>query len=267
MRAMTVRRLSRAEALAAQRDAARVAAWGLAIYVVARVVAALLASMSMAALVAQALLVEWQLAKRGVTWSDPLAPLPSGLQLARRASKGALVGGGIALALVVVLAVTKGASFTRGPAPASLILLGLATAGLTAWRDELLLHGVVFRALSSVQRAAPVALACGLTSIGAALAEPHPTPWTVATRGLFGVVLGVLWVMDRGAWQPWAANTAFTFVVSTVLGGGLVETTVARSVWGGADAGVLGGAAATCVLAASAIAGLVRSGHGPTKPT
>ncbi len=247
-----------AESSVETRAAIRTAAWGLAIYTATRVVAVVLASASMASAVAQAIAAEWGAGRLGVTWSDAHAPPPSSGKMARRAVIGAAAGA-IAAAVLLALAAATGAALvekTEGALPWSLVAVGLVTAGLNAMRDELILHGVTLRALSSVASPLARSLACGVTSAAAALGEPSANVQAVLAHLLLGIALGSLWVRDRGAWMAWGAHTAWLFVVGTLFGGGLADTRVASSSWGGGNAGILGGTAAVVALAPIAIVAL-----------
>ena len=78
----------------------RVAAWGLALFTLTRIIGVVFASASMAATVGQAIAAEWGAGRLHVTWSDPHEKLPSTGQIARRALLGAACGIGAALLLV-----------------------------------------------------------------------------------------------------------------------------------------------------------------------
>jgi hypothetical protein len=228
----------------------RVAAWGLALYTLTRIIGVVFASASMASAVGQAIAAEWGAGRLGVTWSDPHEKLPTTRQIARRALLGAACGVGAAAALVIFAAATRAALVEKidGSTPWSLVALGLVTAALMAMRDELLLHGITLRALAPLRSPVARSLACGVTSAAAALGDPTAT-WRLAmVHFLVGTALGALWVRDRGAWMAWGAHAAWLFVVGTVFGGGVAQTRVADTPWGGSDAGILGGSAAVLVL-------------------
>jgi hypothetical protein len=238
-----------------------VVVWGLAMYAGCRAIEILLEAQSMAAAVGQAVLVEWGSSRLGVVWSSPPAagePPVTAVRVARRAGVGAAVGLAAAATLFVVLLASRGIavqSVTK--IEPSIVGIGLLTAAVLAWRDELLLHGVTLRALEAVQ-VGPLGkvLACGMTSAGAALGRPDATPRTVFTAALLGAVFGALWVRDRGAWQPWATNTAFSFATGTILSGGFVQTRLADDAWAGGSAGILGGTAATIAFVPLAVLAL-----------
>ncbi len=232
------------------------AAWGLGVYAVTKLAAALISSASMAAIVAQAVLAEWGLGRIGVTWSDPNDPVPSNGVIARRALTGAAIGVGLSALVLGLLFVTKGAIFGRGDAPLALLAIGLLSSGFAAMRDELLLRGLVLRVVDPIATRAPKLVACAVTGAAAAASEPGANVRTIAVGMLLGVVFGALWLRDRGAWLPWGAHAALTFVTGTLARGGVLDARVAQSAWGGGDAGVLGGAAAVAALAPAALIAL-----------
>lgn len=251
--------LSPAESRAAAASSWRVASWGVGIFAATRIVALLLESASMPAAVAQAVIAEWGTGRLGVSWSDPKAPIPTASAIARRAGLGAAIGVVSAGMVVAFLASTQAVMLERVSPQLAGIVVALVTAGLYAMRDELLLHGLVVRSLVSVQSPVVKVVACGITSAAAAYGEIGATaPRAVVVQGLLGMVFGALWVRDRGAWPAWGAHTAWLFTTSFLMQGGIFESRVAASSWGGADAGPLGGTAAIVALlplAFGAIAG------------
>jgi hypothetical protein len=255
--------LSPAESRAAAAAAWRIAAWGTGIYAVTRLVALLLETASMPAAVAQAVVAEWGVGRLGVAWSDPKAPVPTSGSIARRAGLGAAIGVVAAGMVVAFLASTQAVLLERASPSTSTVVVALVTAGLYAMRDELLLHGLVLRALVTVEAPIPKILACGLTSAAAAYGEIGATsPRAVVVQGLLGVNFGALWVRDRGAWPAWGAHTAWLFTTSALMQGGLFEAQVASTSWGGGNGGPLAGTAALIALlplAAGALAGSLRA--------
>lgn len=249
----------RAESQVETKAAVRTAAWGLVIYTATRLIGMVAASTSMAAAVAQAVAAEYGAGRLGVAWSNPLEPLPSAGLMTRRASIGAAQGAGAAAAIVLLAWATRAAIFEKPEATSSsIIAIGLVTAALTAMRDELLLHGVTLRALSSVESPIARALACGVTSAAAALGDPTTTPRFAIAQFLLGTSFGTLWLRDRGAWMPWGAHLAFLFVTGTFFGGGAMTMRNAANAWGGAEAGLLGGTVALVALGPIAFAALAR---------
>lgn len=236
---------------------AGVAAWGLVMFTGCRLIEIFLEAQSMAAAVGQAVLVEWGATRLGIPWSpratETGAPVTTPV-IARRIAFGAAVGIGTAAALIGLLVVSGGARIEGvSNVEGSVLIVGLATAALGAWRDELLFHGVTLRALegsipAGVGCAAKV-LACGLTSAGAALGRADATVRSVLSAALLGLLFGFLWVRDRGAWRPWAAHASLRFTLGTLLSGGVVHARLAEDTWAGGSAGALGGSAATLALA------------------
>lgn len=246
---------------AAPLTSAAVVAWGLAMYAGARAIEVFLEAQSMATGVGQAMLVEWGSSRVGVAWTDPRATIATGV-VARRAARGLALGLGLSGVLFAVLAATRAVALERVASVApSVLAIGLAAAALSAWRDELLLHGVALRAASGVGAVGQV-LACGATSAGAALGRGDATARSVFAAALLGVIFGALWVRDRGAWQPFAAHAAFRFSTGTLFAGGVVHGRVADGAWAGGSAGVLGGAAATIALAPFAVLAVAWAARG-----
>lgn len=240
-------------------DGARVdvAAWGIALALGCRAIELFLEAQSLAGAVGQAILVEWGASRLGISWSAPSVPTTSGA-VARRAGVGAAVGAGAAAVVFVTLLATQGVSLERvARVEASVLGVGLLTAALHAWRDELLLHGIALRALGGAVSPTLRVVACGVTSAGAALGRSDADARTVLVAALLGVVFGALWVRDRGAWQPWAAHTGLLWSLGTLLSGGVVHSRLADGAWAGERAGWLGGAAAVVALSPLAVMALV----------
>jgi len=242
-----------------------VVVWGLLMFVACRVIEIFLEAQSMAGVVGQGVLVEWGSSRLGVHWSAPGSAMTTPL-IVKRAAVGLAIGIGAASILFAILAMTGGVT-TQSVASKeiSVLVIGFATAAIMAWRDELLFHGILLRALdgrSTMKGKDPTVaalvktIACGVTSAGAAVGRPDASPKTVVAAGLFGIVCGALWLRDRGAWQPWAANTGFRYAIGTLFSGGIVHHRLAANGWAGGDAGMLGGTAATVALAPVAILAL-----------
>jgi hypothetical protein len=238
-----------------------VGAYGLAIFFACRLLEIFLEAQATASAVGQAVLVEWASSRLGVAWTDPKHEQTKA-QVGKRAALGLAIGVAAALELVVVLFASHAATFESVAAiPASMIVIGVITAGLHAWRDELLLHGIVLRALGLFdlddESGRPHDLfrvmACGATSAGAALGRSDASARTVVVAALLGILFGALWVRDRGAWMPWAAHTAFRFLTDTLLAGGIVQMRLAAGGWAGGDSGVFSGTAAVVALAPVAL--------------
>jgi hypothetical protein len=234
-----------------------VTVWGLALFAGCRAIEIFLEAQSMAGAVGQAVLVEWGSSRLGVAWSAPGTPVAAAILL-RRAAIGVAVGLAASAVVFGVLAASRGASFSGVTnVEVSVLAIGLVTAALTAWRDELLLHGIVLRALDGTSASAIArVLACGATSAGAALGRNDATARTVCTAALLGIVFGSLWLRDRGAWQPWSAHAGFRFATGTMLSGGVAHSRISDNAWAGGSAGMLGGTAAVIALAPLAVLAL-----------
>jgi len=262
---MSPKPLSRAESRAAATSAWKIAAWGLVVYAATRLGAVILENASLLSAVGQAVAAEWGVGRLGVAWSDPLAPVPEAGAIARRAGVGVGVGVVAAVVVVAFMVTTRAVVLDRTSPMLGTVAVALVTAGLFAMRDELLLHGLVLRALVTVPAPLPRVLACGLTSAAAAYGELGVmAPSAVAVQGLLGIVFGAIWVRDRGAWAAWGAHAAWLFATSALMQGGLFEAHVAASRWGGAELGPLGGQAALIALmplAAGALVGTATRGR------
>ncbi len=244
--------LSPAESRAASSAALKVGAWGLLVFAGTRVAGILFESSSLPSAVAQAVLAEWGCGRLGVAWSDPTAKIPTGRDIAKRAGLGAAVGVVMAGVCVAFLATTHAILLERAPIGPTELFVGLMASALYAMRDEVLLHGLAMRVLVTVEPAAPKVVACGITSAAAAWAE-GVSPQSVVVQGLFGMVMGALWVRDRGAWPAWAAHTAWLFGTNALMHGGFAQARVLATSWGGGNSGPLGGTAAIVALAPFAI--------------
>jgi hypothetical protein len=227
-----------------------VVVWGLALYGACRAAELLLEAQATAASVAQAVLAEWGAARLGITWTAPGEEVTVA-SIARRAGIGAGIGVATAGIVALVVAVGHGAVFEAAPrVEASVLFLGLCSAVILAWRDELLLRGLVLRALEDQPIAATTRiLACGATSVGAALGQTNATPQGTLIAALLGMLFGALWIRDRGAWRAWAANAMLHYTTGTLLAGGIIQSRLADNAWGGASPGLLGGTAAVVAIA------------------
>jgi hypothetical protein len=199
-------------------------------------------------------LVEWATSRLGVAWTDPKSDKP---ELPRRAVGGVAVGLGAAIGLFAVLVLSHGATIEPvANVSVPVVVIGLVTAGLHAWRDELLHHGVVLRALGLFDEGDASGkphdilrvVACGVTSAGVALGRSDASARSVVVAALLGIVMGALWVRDRGAWMAFGAHTAFRFTLDTLFAGGILQLRLSADHWSGGDAGVFAGTAAVVAL-------------------
>jgi len=247
-----------------------VAAFGLLIFTACRFLEIFLEAQATASAVGQAVLVEWGTSRLGVVWTSPDQKADTKTTI-RRGSIGVGIGFAIAAVLVLVLVASNGAEL-EGVAQLSLpvLVIGLVSAGLHAWRDELLLHGVTLRALGMFEKNEGArtnqdifrVIACGVTSAGAALGRSDASARSIVVATVLGIAFGALWVRDRGAWMPWGAHTAFRFATDTLIAGGIVQARLTPSAWSGGDAGVFAGTAAVVALLPVATAAIVLTMRG-----
>jgi len=230
-------------------DATKVVGWGLAFWGAAQLAVAVFSKNATALVAVQAVLAEWSAGRIGIAWSDPLAPMPSWQAIGRRAGKGAALGAAAAVAVVVVALATKQAARAVGSPGGGLLAVGLVTALLSAVRDELFLRGVVLRATRGLLPAWAALLACGAGAAAAGFGVGHAAGLALVIEALRGVILGAIWIRDRGAWMAVGANAAWTWTLFSVMRGGVLDVRFATE----ADAGF---PALAVLLAAALAAGL-----------
>jgi hypothetical protein len=212
------------DARATLRDRARVVGWGVVAVLVVEALATYLAQNHTGAVIAQLVVAEFATGRLGVAWSDPLLPLPTARDIARRALRGASLGGAAAVVLVGASVMFHVADLERvAPSMASLVI-GLLLAALTAGRDELLLRGLVLRALGPNARTAVRLAVCGLAGVAWRFGnEAGVSHASLAFAFLSSVAFGALWVRDRGAWLAVGANATFMFMTGPLVHGAVID--------------------------------------------
>jgi len=204
-------------------DAAKVVGWGLLFWGAVQYAGNAFARNATAAVAVQAALAEWGAGRLGIAWSDPLAPLPSGRQVARRAGVGAALGAGSAALVVAVGLLTRQATFAEASVGGGLLGIGLVVSLLSAARDELLLRGLVLRATRGLLPWWASLGACGAAAAAARYGIDGVVGLAVAIEGLRGMALASLWTRDRGAWMALGANAAWMWTMGSVVRGGVVD--------------------------------------------
>ena len=240
------------------RDAAKVSVWGLVFWGAGQLAGTMFQNNETAAVAVQAALAEWGAGRMTIAWSDPLTPAPTWAAIGKRAGRGAALGAAAAALVVIVAVATHGASATWGAPAIASVLVALLLAGLGAVRDELLLRGVVLRATRGLLPVWVALLACGGAAAAARFGAGEVALLALAAEAARGVALGALWTRDRGAWMAVAANTAWTWGLSSLARGGLIDVHFAAP----ADAGV----PALVVLGTAAAAALVWAVRGSPPP-
>jgi hypothetical protein len=205
------------------KDAAKVAGWGLVFWGAAQLAARVFERNATAAVAVQAGLAEWGAGRLAIAWSDPLAPIPTWQQIARRAGRGAALGGGVACLVVVSALVTRSAEIAERSFGPGLLAIGLVNALLTAARDELLLRGVVLRTTRGLLPWWVSLAACGAAAAAARFGLEGVLGVGLLIEALRGVALGSLWLVDRGAWMAVGASAAWSWTLGSIVRGGLVD--------------------------------------------
>ena len=237
-----------ADAAPSLADSAKVVVWGLVFWGSVQIAAAALERNAVAMVVVQAGLAEWGAGRMAIAWSDPRAEAPSGWAIGRRAGVGVALGVGSA-ALVAAVAIGFRDAVVQTGAPATgALLVGLFVAAMGAVRDELLLRGVVLRAMRPLPVGAAL-IACGLAAAAARFGTDGVVTLALIPEALRGTALGALWVRDKGAWMACGANAAWAWTLGPVLGGNLLDVRFAT------EAG--SGRSAIAVLAVASVAACV----------
>jgi hypothetical protein len=237
------------------RQAAGVAAWGVALWAAAHFAAMMIDTNPTASAGVQAVIAEFGAGRVGVRWNDPSGADQNASAIAKRAAIGLSLGLALAATALGVSLVSKNSILIPTSPSYATIAVGAIVAGFIAARDELLLHGVVLRILRGTSVGARM-LACGLASGAAALAIPSTTLPEATASALAGPTTGALWIVDRGAWMAWGARVAWMLGTTTLVRGGVLDVRTTASAWAGADAGFAGGWQATGVIGAAAAVAL-----------
>jgi hypothetical protein len=205
------------------KEAAGLVAWGLVFWGAVQLAAAVFSNNATAAVAVQAALAEWGAGRMAIPWSDPGAPIPSWNAIGARAGRGAAIGVLAAALVVGVALLAHAASLVSSPPSVGLLAVGLVVSVLGAVRDELLLRGVVLRATRRLLPTWAALLVCGAAATAARFGVEGAMGVVLAVEAIKGVALGAIWVKDRGAWMAVAANTAWTWTIGSVVGGGLLD--------------------------------------------
>jgi hypothetical protein len=204
-------------------NAARATGWTLGAWAAMQVAGIVLTHSAIAALAVQAAIAEWAAGKLAVTWSDPLAPMPSAAAIRRRLGVGAAFGVAAA-GLVIGLAVaTRQASIEVASPALGSVLLGVLAPVLAAVRDELLLRGMVLKVGRALTGHLGAIALCGCAAAAVRAGGDHPTVLAIGAEGLRAVALAFVWTRDRGAWMALGANAVSTWVLDSVTRGDLLD--------------------------------------------
>jgi hypothetical protein len=244
---------------------ARAALGGTLVYAAARFAGAYLDQYAVAAAVVQAVIAEYGAGRLGISWSDPLAPVPQTKDVARRALRGAGMGLAAALVALGVALGTKAAALAPNRPDVTVALVNLIPPLALAARDELLLRGVVLRVVPGQTPSWMKLVACGLASAAATYGEGLTVTPALLAAGLGGVAYGALWLKDRGAWLAWGAHAAFLWASSTLARGALVDVRAAPNAWGGGDMWLGAGWSAVVAIAIVCAGALLVTRAAPSK--
>jgi hypothetical protein len=237
-------------------EARRVVGWGLVFWGASQLAGAVFSNNATALVAVQAAMAEWGAGRIGVTWSDPLAAMPSAKAIARRVGLGAAMGAAAAAAVVGLAMVTGGAAMAPASPGFGSLAVGLVVAVLASVRDELFLRGIVLRATRGLLPAWAALAACGAAAAAGRYGAEGMVDLSLVVAGLRGVALGSVWVRDRGAWMAVGASAAWAWSLQSIVHGGLLDVRFGTE----ADAGVPG----VVVMGVAAVVGLVITRRRPT---
>lgn len=255
----------RPDAKAVLRDRARVVAWGIAILCGVLFAGAYLAQNHTGAVIAQIVIAEFGTGRLGVAWSDPLAPMPTAKAIARRIGRGALLGAAAAVVLLGASVAMRAATLEVGSLSVASLVAGFVTSACVAARDELLLRGLVLRALGPTASFNTRIASAGFAAVAFRFGIEPSVAWPSLVFALFGgIACACLWMRDRGAWLAVSASTAFAFITGPVSQGALIDVRAS----GGSSALDASVAAVVCgvFFSASAIVWAGRKESGSIAP-
>jgi hypothetical protein len=240
-------------------EARRVVGWGLVFWGASQLAGAVFSNNATALVAVQAAIAEWGAGRVGITWSDPLAAMPSGKVIARRVGIGAALGAGAAAAVVVLATMTGGAAMAPASPGFGSLVVGLVVAVLASVRDELFLRGVVLRATRGLLPGWASLAACGAAAAAARFGAEGTIDLGLVVAGLRGVALASVWVRDRGAWMAVGASAAWAWGLQSVVRGALLDVRFATE----ADAGIPGLVVMTVAAAVGVVAARRAAGRAP----
>ncbi len=190
------------------------AAWMMGLAAALGIVGMMLGKNTLGELVAGAVLVDFGATRAGVVWSaSELAP--GWKERARRLGKGALWGGGVVIAALIVGAIARLAlgpssklvGLGLNPSPSFTLVLTLARAAAISVRDELLYRGIPLLAAKRGGVPDQAARVFAALAGGAAIALAAGTsPGDVMLAVASGWVFATLWHKEGGAWMAIGAH-------------------------------------------------------------
>lgn len=249
------------EQKASVKAAVRVGALGGVLYGAVSLLGAVLATMPLAALVAQTVATEWGMGKLGLAWSNPLEPERETKEIAARVAKGALIGMAPAAIVLEWLHLTHTCDIFPASFGVTSLLLGLLSAALGSVRDQILLVGLTRRVLAHADAAWPKVLAGGALFAARAYGA-EATPFEIAATFALGALGAALWQRDRAAYAAVGMNLGWLFTTETLFHGTLLEVRTLPSALSGGDAGMGHGLAAAAVLGLCAAGALFAPARG-----
>lgn len=204
------------------RDRARIVVWGVGLATLMQGIGSFLARNHVGSVVLQLVVAEFGCGRLGIAWSDPKEPEPETMAIVRRVGRGAGIGAAAAVVIVGAVVALHLATLEVGAPSMSTLFVGALVATFSAARDELLLRGLVLRALGP-SASLPVKLVVGALAGSAAAWGAGASPFGVAAAGALALTFTSLWIVDRGAWIAVGAHAAASILLGPVASGGLID--------------------------------------------
>ncbi|CAN5538369.1 hypothetical protein BH09MYX1_BH09MYX1_07720 [soil metagenome] len=212
----------REDARVVLRDRARIVLWAIGLTTAVQAVGAFLQRNHVGAVVLQLVVTEFGVGRLGVAWSDPKAPEPSASAIARRIARGAAIGASAGVVTLGALVSLHLASIEVDAPSMSTLFVGAVVATFAAARDELLLRGLVLRALGPTV-SLPFRLGVTALAGGAAAWGAGASPIGIVAQLALALAFTSLWIVDRGAWIATAAHAVLAILLGPVASGGLID--------------------------------------------
>ena len=159
-------------------------------------------------------------ARRQSATLGSLLGLPRRPSAVREWATGATLGWATALAVVLVLAVSRSIHMQLSGSVRDLLftLLSLVGLALLSFAEETAFRGYPFRMLREIVGSSTATLVMAVLFGLASIAHPFSTPASVFVTMLLGWVLCVGWLRTNGLWIPWGFNFAFKAAAAVLFG-------------------------------------------------
>ena len=164
---------------------------------------------------------------------------------------GSCLQGAAPILIIALLAVTLGQATVHISTPGTSWIFGTIESIGIAYRDELLLHGLVL--LFAKRAGVPprwAVIYAATASVAAIASLPEATVAGLALTGSAGLWLASLWQIKGDAWFPFAAHFGWVWLATTVLAGEPFDLAIQHHnlPYGASASGWMAWTAAACFL-------------------